>query len=496
MGTIKKLAGQTAIYGLSSIVGRLINYLLVPFYTRVFSTAEYGVVSELFAYAAFLMILFTYGMETSFFHFSEKKADRRSVYSTGFVSLAGTSFLLAFLMILFSDSIAGWLRYDDYPEYVTWFACILFLDAVAAIPFASLRQRNKAKRFVSIKLINISLNVFFNVFFLVGCPAWSGGEGAWAGFIDAFYAPGVGVGYVFISNLLASLVTLVILAPELKGISWKPDFALLREMVVYGLPLLVAGLAGMINETLDRAVYKFLAPDPDLALRELGVYSACYKLSIVMTLFIQTYRYAAEPFFFSQQDKDNSRELYASVMKYFVIACSFIFLVVLLFLDIFKLFIGEQFRGGLKVVPVLLLANMCLGIYFNLSMWYKLTGKTRYGAYFSILGALVTIVLLFALIPSMGYMGAAWATLACYAVMMVVSYLTGRKAYPVPYDLQRIGAYIILALVVYFAHVGLLRLLEPGSLVKYLLGASLLTLFAGFVLMLEKKPARTARRRR
>jgi len=487
MSSIRQLAGQTAVYGLSSIVGRLLNYLLVPFYTRIFTQAEYGVVSELFAYSAFLMILFTYGMETSFFHFSEKEGNRERVFSTGVWSLLGSSAVMALLLIVFAQPVAGWIRYPGHAEYIVWFALILFFDAMTSLPFARLRQQNKARRFAVVKLTNIAVNIFFNIFFLVICPALSDQAGMAGDVVRFVYSDKTGAGYVFVSNLIASAVTVVMLLPEFRELTGRPDAVLLRRMVLYGLPLLVAGFAGMINETLDRAVYKYLAPDPDSALRELGVYSACYKLSIIMTLFIQTYRYAAEPFFFSQQNKENSRALYASVMKYFVIACAFIFLAVLLYLDVIKLFIGERFREGLAVVPILLLANWFLGIYFNLSMWYKLTGQTRFGAYFSLLGAVITVVLLFLLVPAMGYVGAAWATLACYGSMMVVSFTTGQKRYPIPYDLPRIATYMLLALLIYFADIGIRRLAEPQGLAKFGLETLLLALFAAFVFLTEKR---------
>ncbi|HKR03060.1 MAG TPA: oligosaccharide flippase family protein [Bacteroidia bacterium] len=486
MSSIKKLAGQTAIYGLSSIVGRLLNYLLVPFYTRIFSPAEYGVVSELLAYVSFIMIIFTYGMETSFFHFSEKDHDRNKVYASGVLSLLGSSFFLSGLMIVFSSSIANWIQYPKHPEYITWFALTLALDALSALPFARLRQQNKARRFAAIKIINILVNIGFNIFFLVLCPKWSHEHGFFKELSDLFYSPKTGVGYVFISYLLSSLVTLLLLVPQFKGIRFEFDPKLWKQMIIYGFPLLIGGFAGMINETFDRAVYKYLAPDRAMALKQLGIYSACYKLSIVMTLFIQTFRYAAEPFFFSHHKKENNKQVYAEVMKYFIITCSFIFLLVMLFMDVFKIFIGEDFRSGLAVVPVLLMANMCLGIYYNLSMWYKLTGQTRFGAYFSIFGAVLTIILLWWLIPLMGYMGAAWATLIVYAAMMIFSYVTGQKYYRIDYDVPRNLMYIGLALLTYFASYGIERLLKPGQVMEFAINAILLLLFAGFVFVIEK----------
>lgn len=486
MSSIKQLAGQTAVYGLSSIIGRLLNYLLVPFYTRIFSADEYGVVSELFAWVSFLAVLYTYGMETSFFHFANKTNDPKKVYNTGLTSLLLSSVFLSGIAIIFSDSIAGALKYSKHPEYITWFALIILFDTLTTLPFARLRRENKALRFATIRLANIFINIFFNVFFLVLCPVWIKDKGVFHIIAEAVYSPSIGVGYVFISNLLASAITLVILAPQFRGFRFQADKKLLMEMLQYGFPLLIAGMAGMVNETMDRAVYKFLAPDSSKAMHELGIYAACYKLSIVMTLFIQTFRYAAEPFFFSHYGKDGSKEVYARVMNYFIIACSFIFVVVMLFMDVFQLFIGENFRSGLSVVPILLMANLCLGIFYNLSVWYKLTGQTRYGAFFSIAGAFITIILLFLLVPKMGYKGAAWATLICYAAMMLMSYFTGQKHYPIPYDVKKMFFYPLMALLIYFSMEGAILLMKPEGVIKFLIAGLLTSMFALMVLMMEK----------
>jgi len=486
VSSIKQLAGQTAVYGLSSIIGRLLNYLLVPFYTRIFMAQEYGVVSELFAWVSFLAVLYTYGMETSFFHFANKSHGTRRVYNTGITSLLISSVLLSGMAILFSGSIADTLDYGKHPEYITWFALIILFDTLTTLPFALLRKENKALRFATIRLVNIVINIFFNVFFLVLCPAWMKEEGLMHAIASLVYSPTTGVGYVFISNLLASAITLLILLPQFKGVRLQIDKPLLKEMLIYGFPLLIAGMAGMVNETLDRAVYKFLAPDASKAMYELGIYSACYKLSIIMTLFIQTFRYAAEPFFFSHYAADGSKMVYARVMNYFVITCSFIFLLVMLFMDIFKLFIGEAFRSGLHVVPVLLMANLCLGIFYNLSIWYKLTGQTRYGAAFSITGAIITIVLLFVLVPRFGYTGAAWATLICYASMMLMSYFTGQKNYPIPYDVRKMILYPVMGLLIYYSMIGANLILDPSAAVKFITAVVLMVIFSGMVWMIER----------
>lgn len=436
MSQLKKLAGQTAIYGLSSIIGRLLNYLLVPLYTRIFDPAAYGVVSEFYAYVTFLMILYTYGMETALFHFSHKRPDAEKVYGNGLTTLLLSSSLLSGALILFSAPLSSYLGYAEHPEYITWFALILAFDALTALPFAKLRLEGKAKQFAGLKLLNIFVNIGLNLFFLLALPhlAKANPDGFFAG----IYNPGMGVGYVFLANLLASGITFLLLMPHYKRANSSPDWHTVKEMLVYAWPLLIAGFAGMINETLDRAVLKYLVTDRASAMEQLGIYSACYKLSILMTLFVQTFRYAADPFFFAQQHKEDSRKLFARIMNYFVLTCSVIFLGVMLFIDVVKLFIGEKFHSGLKVVPILLLANLCLGIYLNLSMWYKLSGKTRYGAWLSILGATVTIAFNFLLIPQLGYVGAAWATLICYSLMMVASYVKGQAVYHIPYQLNKL----------------------------------------------------------
>ncbi len=324
----------------------------------------------------------------------------------------------------------------------------LAFDAITAVPFARLRQENKAKRFAFLRLVNISINIILNLFFLILCPRLieSGGENS---FIHWIYNPSFGIGYIFISLFVSSAVTLLMLGPEIFGVRLHFDNALWKRMLLYAFPLTIAGFAGMINETFDRILLPLLIEDKSTAMAQLGIYGACYKLSILMTLFIQTFRYAAEPFFFNQHKENQSREIYAKVMHWFVLVCSFIFLSVMMYMDIIKGFIGVQFREGLAVVPILLLANLCLGVFYNLSIWYKLTGKTRWGAWLAIFGAIVTLVFNFMLIPRMGYMGAAWATLICYASMMVLSYIGSQKYFPVPYRLGPMLWYVGLALLLF-----------------------------------------------
>ena len=451
MNPLKQLAGQTAIYGLSSIVGRLLNYLLVPLYTRYFIPAEYGVVTELYAYVAFLVIILTYGLETAFFRFSQKQYDKKLVYSTSLISLIVSSILFVVLMISSQQSIANWLEYPQNPEYIIWFALIIGLDAISAISFAKLREQRQAARFALVRLVNIFINIGLNLFFIIYCPYALENGLPTTDFVNSVYDPKVGVGYIFIANLFASVVTILMLLPEMTKSSWTFNTMLWKKMMWYAFPLLVAGLAGMTNETIDRILLKQLLPVGEDKMAAIGVYGAFYKISIIMILFIQTFRFAAEPFFFSQEKQHNSRKTYADVLKYFTILASLIFLSVMLYLDVVKHFIGSSFHSkeGIEIVPILLMANLFLGIYYNLSIWYKLTEKTGYGAILAIFGAVITLILNIILIPKIGFIGSAWATLFCYFSMMIASFLIGRKHYAIPYDLKRVFTYIFLSFALY-----------------------------------------------
>lgn len=476
---IKKLAGQTAIYGLSSIIGRLLNYLLVPIYTRIFAPEEYGVVTELYAYVTFLLIILTYGMETGFFRFSQDKERFNKVYSTSLTSLFATSVVFVILINLFTQPIANWMEYGAHPEYIRWFGFILAIDAFSAIPFAKLRQQGKAWKFATVKLINIVTNIGFNLFFLLLCPKLM--QSHPDSVLLKIYNPDIGVGYVFVSNLIASSLTLLLLLPEILNVKYSFRKKILREILWYSFPLLIGGLAGMMNETIDRILLRHLLPENVNALHQIGIYGANYKLAILMTLFIQMFRYAAEPFFFSQSKEKNSKELYARVLKYFTIFGLLIFLGITLYIDIFKYFIDPDYHEGLKVVPVLLLANLFLGIYFNLSIWYKLNQLTRFGAYMAIFGAIITISLNLVLIPIIGYMGSAWATLACYSSMTVLSYFLGRNFFPISYDLRSLFIYALIAGGIFVIS---LWSNEQTAWLKYLINT---TLIAGFAFIALKK---------
>ncbi len=483
MGIIRKLASQTAIYGLSSIFGRFLNYLLVPLYTYYFSAEEYGVVSEFYAYAGFFSVLLLFGFDTGYFRFRDKEpvgGDKAYATALWFILLINLGFFGVILTI--NPWLSNLLNYAEHPEYVLCFSLILILDAIASIPFARLRAEDKAFRFASIKVVEILITVGLSLFFIKFCPKlYADKTFPW---LTELYDPAIGVGYIFIANLIASLFKFFLLIPQLLGLLWGFDKALFNRMLRYSLPMVVIGFAGIINEMLDRVLLKQLLPyDLSTNMKMLGIYGACYKLSILMSLFIQAFRFAAEPFFFSYAGNTDARVIYAKVLRYFVVFCVFIFLLVTLFIDFFKYFVGPEFRSGLDVVPILLLANLFLGIYVNLSIWYKLTDRTLIGALVSLCAAALTIYLNIKWIPIYGYTGSAWAHLIGYAGMAFVSYVLGQIYYPVKYDVLRVLSYISLGLVLYQANIQLQAMifwpqgmLAGALLVLYLLIA---TLFEG-----------------
>ena len=497
MGIAKKLASQTAIYGVSSIVGRVLSYLLVPIYTAHFEAAEYGVVTGLYAYVSFLNVVFTYGLETTFFRFANRAGeDRRELYNRTMSLLLLSSVGLTLLLMLLARPLLALLDLPPgHDEYAIWVALILGLDAVAALPFARLRLENKARKFAAIRLTNILLYVGLNLFFVVLCPAVvQSAPGSWlAGLkplVTAIYDPSLGVGYVFLSNLAASALTLLLLGRELLDFRFRwPDLSFLQPLLAYALPLMLMGLAGMVNETLDRILLpKWLPADfyPGLSrLGAVGVYGACYKLSIFMSLVIQAFRYAAEPFFFSQSTEKNSPATFALVLKWFTLCCAFIFIGISLNLSwIGPLFLRRPaYLTGLNVVPILLLANLFLGVYYNLSVWFKLTDKTYFGTYLGAAGAVLTIALNFVLIPILGYTGSAWATLACYFMMAALCWWLGERHFPVPYPVGRLLLWLLGAVGLVVGGQGLIGTLPLKA--GYALGLVLPVLYGGLVYGIE-----------
>ncbi len=454
MNPLKKLANQTAVYGLSTILPRFLNYLLTPLLTYIFNrTVDYGVNTEIYAYISFINIIFTYGMETAFFNFASKSEDKNKVYSTTLISITASTLFLGLLLMLFSGTISYAMGYQEHNIYIVWAVLIIATDALMAIPFARLRLNNKAGKFALIKCFNVLINISLNVFYFIICKSAyeeslhaAGGD---PGFLANLYNPHIGIGYAFLANLLANLFSLLLLSREFMGFPYQFDKALWKQMILYALPLLLVGLAGMINETFDRIILKYLLP-ADKGQSEIGIYGACYKIAILMTIFIQAFRYAAEPFFFNQAKNEDSKKMNALVMKYFVISCSFIFLATVLNINWIRHFVHPNFWEGLTVVPILLLANMFLGVYFNLSIWFKLTGQTRYGAYITIIGAIITLLINFLFIPKHSYTASAWATLLSYGGMMLISYFLGKKHYPVNYNLRSIFFFFGFSLLFYF----------------------------------------------
>ena len=455
---------------------------MVPLYTYNLVAKEYGVVTELYAYVSFLIIILTYGMETGFFRFSETEKDTSKLYSTTLISLFSTSTLFILLVSLFYHNIADVIGYSGHSEYILWFGIVIGLDAFVSIPFAKLRQQNKALKFAVIKFSNIIVNIGLNLFFIVLSPYLiEQNPDSW---VTAFTDGEISVRYIFISNLISSGVTVLLLLPEILNVKFAFDSKLLKRILIYSLPLLLAGLAGMVNETLDRILLKYFLPSSVDVMHEIGIYGANYKIAILMTLFIQMFRYAAEPFFFAQAKESNSKNIYSEVMKYFTIFGLFIFLFVMLYLDIFKAFIGESYHEGLKIVPIVLMANLFLGIIYNLSIWYKLTNKTKYGALIALIGAVITIVLNIVLIPHIGYMGSAWATFICYFSMMIISYTLGQKYFKVKYDIKSMLIYTVIALAIYF---GFENMSFDNNILKYSVSTLFLLVFISFAFLKEKK---------
>ena len=482
---IRKLLGQTAVYGLSSIIGRLLNYLLVPLYTSVFiDPSDYGVVSELYAWVAFLVVLLTFGMETAFFRFLQQKEDKESVFRNGFLTVIGINVLFYFALLYFNQDIADLMLYSDHNEYIILLGTIVCIDAVTALPLAKLRSEEKAARFATIQFASIILNVVLNLFFML--------------VIFNPELPEEGVLFILFSNLFASLLKPILLYKDFSDLRFSFDWELAKEMIFYSFPLVIAGFAGIINETLDRIVLKQIlfvtegssAEALHIAESEVGIYSACYKLAMLVTILLQAYRYAAEPFFFAQMKSDDRNKVYARVMNLFIGVVCLVFLVVSLNLDIFKHFIqNEVYWEGLKVVPILLLANVFLGIYYNQSIWYKLSGRTSFGAYIAIGGALLTVLINILFIPEYGYMASAWATLIVYAAQMIASYMLGQRFYPIKYNQRKFALYIGGAVLIYFL-CSSIDLQTAAS--RFIVHNGLIFLYVALVFQMERNSLRKA----
>ncbi|TNE66023.1 MAG: polysaccharide biosynthesis protein [Bacteroidetes bacterium] len=479
MSLLKKLAGETALYGLSSILGRFLNYLLVPVYTRTLTKVENGVLTELYAYSAFLIVILSYRMESALFRFGTQEEDRERAYSTALLSLFASTLAITLGVLLAAQPLADVLAYSSHPEYIRWFALILAFDCLAELPFARLRLEQRPIRFVTGKLFNIGLTVTLNLFWLVFCP-WAAKEGI--GWVHYVWSPDIRVGYVFLANLISSSATFLYLFPQVRRFSWPVvDGLMWRRMLLYAAPLILVQFAGIINSMFDRAMQKWLLPGtPEENLANVGIYGNIYKLAMLITIFTQAYRYAAEPFFFRHANDANAPELQARVTKWFTIVSAIGMLGVLLYIDIVKYFLAEPYWVGLFMVPILLLANVLLGLYYNLSVWYRLKDKTHIGALISIAGALCTVLLNLWWVPKVGYVGSAWAALISYALMCLLAWSLGRKYYAVPYEFGRMGGYLLLVLGLYALSMWW-KIVAPGQLVLSLVLNTVL--FAGFLVM-------------
>jgi O-antigen/teichoic acid export membrane protein len=485
---IKKLAGQTMWYGVSSILARFITFLLTPYLTStsVLAVSDYGKMSLIYAALPLLNVLFTYGFETAYFRFAQRKEYSASIYSTASISLFLSTMTFSLLLWLFKVPLANMAGVADEPQLLKLAIIIIALDTITALPFASLRLEGRPVKYAVIRISSILLNVAATVFFLTYCPkAIATNEASW---IHVFYRTDINpVTYILIANLLSSGLTLLLLINKIGSVRLEFNTKLWKEMMVYALPLVIVGLGGMINETVDRLMLNWWTPGTEVFKSEqVGIYSACYKLSLLISLFIQAFRMGAEPFFFKQAEGLNPQRTYARVMKFFVITVTLMFLVVTLYLPVIKIFIGSTYWVGLGVVPILLLANIFLGIYYNLSIWYKLSNKTKAGALITLIGVVITTIINYLFIPAYGYFACAWATFFCYGSMMVISFLWGQKEYKIPYPTKKLIAYIIIVVVLFFIHKGIDALL-PYTVVSILVGSMLLFVYVWFLLLIERK---------
>jgi O-antigen/teichoic acid export membrane protein len=473
MGKMKSLAKDTAIYGVSSILGRFLNWCLVPIYTYVLKDAgEYGIITNLYAWTALLLVLLTYGMETGFFRFMNKDTENaKTVYSTSLISLGFSSILFAIGIFMLQKPITEALGYNGYNEYIWMMGVIVAIDALTSIPFAYLRYKKRPIKFAGIKLVMIFINIALNLFFLITCPwLWKTNPEL----ISWFYNPDYGVGYILIANLISTSAVLFMLLPDIFEASFDFNKDLLKRMLSYSLPLLILGVAGIANQTIDKIIFPYLYTDYAEGMHQLGIYGACFKIAMVMMMFTQAFRFAYEPFVFGQHKDKDSKEAYADAMKFFVIISLLIFLGMVFYLDLIKVLIAPSYWEGLSVVPIILASYLFQGVYFNLSLWYKLTDKTRYGAYFSLLGVSLTFVVNFLLIPHFGYIACAWASFASYLLIMLLSYFYGQKYFPIDYKLKKLSAYLLIAIAFFVFSIFALR---ETSMLNYAIKTGLIVAF-------------------
>jgi O-antigen/teichoic acid export membrane protein len=486
MASLKQLAGQTVWYGFSNIAARLLTYLLTPYLTYTLTgprgQLEFGKYSFIYVCIPLLNVLYTYGMETAFFRFSTTE-DKLKLYRTQITSMLVSTLLFTALLLLFRVPLASFAEISDHPEYIGWCAAIIGLDALSALPYARLRKENRPRKYALTKVIGIIVYVIIIVFLFSFGDDWAKDNAAFG----TWYNKHWGLGFILFANVLQAIVTLLLLFKELSDYRPSFDKEIFRKIMMYGFPILIAGFAGSINDSLNRVMFTKLYPaSSDDSLRLIGIYNAAVRLSVMITLAIQAFKMAAEPFFFSISQEKNAPATYGRVMKWFVIILAVMFLNVMLFLDIWQYFVGPEYRTALPLVPVLLLANIFLGIYYNLTVWYKLTDKTHFGAYIMMIGAAVTLIFNWLLIPVWGYHACAWGTLLCYSVMMFLSYTWGQKYYPVPYNLPRLFSYLGMMLLLFALAWGA-RYITGNVAIRLSVGAILFLSFFWFVCRQERQ---------
>ncbi|AFM04958.1 membrane protein involved in the export of O-antigen and teichoic acid [Bernardetia litoralis DSM 6794] len=504
----KKFLSQTAIYGLTGIIGRLLNYLLTPFYTGIFLPDEYGGISVFYAYAALLNVIYTHGMETTYFRFIAKEKDKNGndletkngkPYNFSLSSVMFTSLILSCLMWIFAEPIATFLEYPNNAQFVKWFAGIIAVDAIVSIPYARLRAEGKAMKFASLRMTVIILTLFLNFFFLYFCKHSAEGTDFlfFQDYAKLIYDPEIGLGYVFLANLIANSSVIPLLWKEFKDFHFTLNWKDFKPMFLYAYPLLFAGIAYSINEVMDRTLLQKWLPDNfyegKSSMDAVGIYSACYKLSIFITLAVQAFKYGAEPFFFSQASQKNSPKTFATITHFFTIICVLMMLGVSLNVEwIANIFIrNKEYHEGLFIVPILLLANICLGLYYNFSVWFKVSDRTHFGLWISLVGAIITISFNFILIPFLGYFGSAIATFSCYFVMAAMCYLLGRKYQPIPYPILKMILYLGISTTLIFV---CLNVEWTGFWQKHLIQNGLLILFLLITILVENRTFKNLKR--
>lgn len=503
MAGIKSLAKDTAVYGLSSIVGRFLNWCLVPLYVYLFPAAEYGIVSYLYSFTAVALVILNYGMETGFFRYANKSDDPELVYTTSLISVGSTSLLTVVLLSVLLEPIAKGMLMPGHSVYIWLLGVTVAIDAFSNLPFAYLRFRKRPWRFAVIKLVNVALNIFLNLFFLLICPYIA--RSSASSLIGWFYQPlggeSFGIGWIFVANLISSIVVLLLLLPQLTGRRWRFDGTLLKTMLRYSWPLLILGVAGILSQNMGQMIIPYLFKGEEEAARTMvGIYGANIKIAIVMVMFTQAFRYAYEPFIFAQAkgEGENRKQAYCDAMKFFIIFGLFIFLGVMYYLPVLRHFVSPSYWSGLQVVPVMMVAELFFGVFFNLSLWYKLTDRTQWGMYFSVLCFCLMLGLNLWLVPAIGipegYMGSAWAACISYFLVMAISYFVGRHYYPLPYQTGRIGLYTLAAGVLYV--VGMWVEFPGAMWATYLVRTALLLGYIFMTGVFERVPVITPLARR